>query len=256
MVRGYQYRFSDRSDAMFERETRQRKARTMVCVLSEYFQEDTRTLSVLDVGSSTGVIDEYLSRHFHQVTGIDIDQRAIAYAKQNFQRANLRFEEGDAMDVAHESDKFDVVICSQVYEHVPSAETLMKEIFRVLKPGGAVYFAAGNRIMLKEPHYSLPLLSVLPRRLAHVYLRLTGKGTFYYEEHLTYWGLKKLVSRFEVTDFTRLILRDPEDYGAEYMIRPGSLKHKIAKFVARFMFWMVPGYIWVLKKPDTSDNNP
>ena len=77
--------------------------------------------------------------------------------------------------------------------------------------------------MLNEPHYNLPLLSVLPRSLAHLYVKLSGKGDSYYEKHFTYWGLKKLVNMFEITDYTPKILSKPAKYKADYMIKPNSI---------------------------------
>jgi hypothetical protein len=112
-----------------------------------------------------------------------------------------------------------------------------------------VYFAAGNRIMFNEPHYDLPLLSVLPRPLSHLYLRLLKKGDMYYEKHFTYWGLKALVNKFKVTDYTPLILGDPNKYQAAYMVKPGSLKQRIAVLISTKFSWLTPGYIWILKKP-------
>jgi len=208
-------------------------------------------LSVLNVGGSAGIIDEYLSRYFGRVVGIDIDEQAIAYAKNHFSKDNLRFEVGDAMRLTYEQHSFDVVVCSQVYEHVADADMMMDEIFRILKPGGVVYFAAGNRLMLNEPHYNLPLLSVIPRPLSHIYLKLAGKGSYYYEKHLSYWGLRKLVRRFQLTDYTGLILQAPAKYKAAYMVKPGSAKQKVATALARYAIWLVPGYIWVLTKPAT-----
>jgi ubiquinone/menaquinone biosynthesis C-methylase UbiE len=249
LERGYQYGFSDKGTAMFDHDGRQRKAWTMMRVLGEAIDTDMAALSVLNVGGSAGIIDEYLSRYFGRVVGIDIDEKAIAYAQENFSKDNLLFEVGDAMHLGYAASSFDVVICSQVYEHVADAAVMMDEIFRVLKPGGLVYFAAGNRLMFNEPHYNLPLLSVLPRPLSHLYLKLSGRGSYYYEKHLSYWGLRRLVRKFELTDYTKPILQTPEKYNADYMVKPGSAKHKIATLLSRYAIWLVPGYIWVLTKP-------
>jgi len=250
--RDYQFGFSDKGTEMFNVAGRQRKAVTMVSVLSDYICKPIDTLSVLNVGGSAGIIDEYLSRYFCQVTGIDIDEKAIIFAKNKFQKEGLLFEIGDGMNMKYESNSFDVVVCSQVYEHVPDAKKLMSEIYRVLKPGGIVYFAAGNRIMLNEPHYNLPFLSLIPRYFAHMYVKASGKGKFYYEKHLTYWGLMRLVNKFKVIDYSPLILSDPEKYNIEYMVKPGSKKQKIAAFLTKYMIWLVPGYIWLLEKPNKS----
>jgi ubiquinone/menaquinone biosynthesis C-methylase UbiE len=153
------------------------------------------------------------------------------------------------MQLQFDDDAIDVVICSQVYEHVPDSALMMREIYRVLKTGGICYFAAGNRLMWNEPHYNLPLLSVLPRPLAHLYMKAARKGSHYYEKHLSFWGLKKLVGDFETVDYTRAIIAAPQRFHADYMMRPGSIKSRVANAMARHAFWLVPGYIWVLQKP-------
>jgi ubiquinone/menaquinone biosynthesis C-methylase UbiE len=248
-MREYQADFSANSQAMFDPEGRQRKAATMVRVLEEDIAAPLNTLNLLNVGGSAGLIDEFLSRHFRDVTSIDIDEKAIAYAASQFQSENLHFTIGDALNMTFPDESFDAVVCSQVYEHVPDAKQMMDEIYRVLTPGGVVYFAAGNRIMFNEPHYNLPLLSVLPRFLAHTYIKLSGKADYYYEKHYTYWGLKRLVRNFQRRDYTAAIINDPKRYHTEYMIKPNSKKHTIAKLLAKYLIFLVPGYIWLLKKP-------
>lgn len=249
MDRGYQLGFSENADEMFDASGRQRKAETMIAVLKDHSQQNLKTLSLLNIGGSAGIIDEYLSRYFARVVGIDIDKNAIEHAKDNYKKENLTFEIGDAMDLHYPADTFDIAVCSQVYEHVPNAKTLISEIYRVLKPGGVCYFAAGNRLMLNEPHYNLPMLSMLPRPLSHIYLKLSGKGSYYYEKHLSYWGLKRLVNEFEIHDYTKSIILNPKKYAAEYMLERGGKKHKVASFLAKYAFWAIPGYIWVLQKP-------
>lgn len=249
MNRGYQVDYSDHVSSMFNADRRRRKAVTMVAVLREHFREPLETLDLLNVGGSAGIIDNHLAHAFRQVTSIDIDTKAVDYAQAHFLRDNLEFEVGDAMNMRFEDGSFDVVICSQVYEHVPDANTMMEEINRVLKPGGVVYFAAGNRLMFNEPHYHLPLLSVVPRPLAHIYVRLAGKADHYYEKHLSWWGLRRLTDKFEVIDYTPRIVANPTAYQADYMVKPGSRKQVIAGFMARHLIWLVPGYIWLLEKP-------
>lgn len=249
MKRGYQHSFSEMHyDAMHHREGREKKARTMIAVLRDYFTNDLKNLYVLDIGSSTGIIDNFLSDHLKELVGIDIDEKAVAFAQQNFKKSNLSFFVDDAMNLNFNSNTFDVVICAQIYEHVPDQEKLLSEIFRVLKPRGVCYFAAGNRLDIIEHHYNLPFLSILPKPLAHLYLRVSGRGKYYYEKHLSYWGLKKLVKNFQLIDYTRKIINAPEFFFAEYMLQQGSLKKIIAQLVVNYAYWLCPGYVWILKK--------
>ena len=245
---GYQYDFSKNSPHVFNRENRERKARTMVAVLSDYLGAPLSQLRVLNVGGSAGVIDNYLADRFEQVVGIDIDKRAIDFARSSFSKENLEFQVADALDLPFSDSCFDVIVCSHVYEHVADPSLMMDEIRRVLRPGGVCYFSAGNRLAWNEPHYNLPLLSVVPRPLAHVYMRLSGKGDRYHEKHLTYWGLRKLVSNFGVKDYTVRLISDAREFHTDYMLPPDSAKSKLAMFVAKRAYWAFPGYVWLLEK--------
>ncbi|HUT41597.1 MAG TPA: class I SAM-dependent methyltransferase [Gammaproteobacteria bacterium] len=248
MSRDYQYDFSASSPYVYDVENRERKARTMAAVLEDFLPGPLDGYDLLNVGGSAGIIDNYLAHHFKSVAGIDIDKPAIEHAQSHFQRDNLRFQVADALNLPFGDESFDVVICSHVYEHVPDPERMFDEIFRVLRKDGICYFSAGNRLMWNEPHYNLPLLSVLPRPLAHVYIRLAGKARFYHEKHLSYWGLKTLVRRFAVTDYTRRLVVEPEQFHTDYMLRPGSAKARIAGTLLSLAYWAFPGYIWLLQK--------
>lgn len=226
---------------------REAKARKILAVLSDFLDAPMGQLRVLDVGCSSGIITNVLGRYFRAVTGTDIDQEALAYAAGT-KVTNVDFLPADAMELPFRKESFDVVICAHVYEHVPDSARLIREIHRVLKQGGVCFFSAGNRVRLVEPHYRLPFLSILPTALADLYLRLTIKGAHYEEKHLTYWGLKRLVSGFQVLDYTKKILRDPEKYSATDLCTAGSLKQKSAILFARLAYGLVPTYIFLLKK--------
>jgi hypothetical protein len=126
----------------------------------------------------------------------------------------------------------------------------MAEIHRVLKPNGVCFFSAGNRFSLMEPHYRLPLLSVIPKPLAHLYLRAMGRGKHYYETHLSYWGLRRLTAGFELYDYTIKVAEMPNKFHAEDMLPSGSAKQKLALGIMQYAYWACPTYLWVLKKLD------
>jgi 2-polyprenyl-3-methyl-5-hydroxy-6-metoxy-1,4-benzoquinol methylase len=233
--------------AVFDRDSRKEKANKILAVLSDYFQGSLHALKVLDLGCAGGIMTRVLAPHFKWTVGTDTDVQALAFAVQN-EATHPLFFPSDAMSLPFKDGVFDVVICAHVYEHVPDSAKLMKEIHRVLRQEGVCFFAAGNRLSLVEPHYRLPLLSVLPSTLADAYLRIAGKGCHYDEKHLTYWGLKKLLSEFQVVDYTSKILQNPERYSATDLCSPGSLKHRLAILFSKLAYGLVPSYIFLLKK--------
>ena len=119
---------------MYDVKGRERKAKTMISVLRDFFKPDLKSLSVLDIGSSTGIIANYCSNYFGKVIGIDIDEAAIKFANDTHKKDNLEFIKSDSMAMEFQEREFDVAICAQVYEHVPDANKLIQEIYRVLKP--------------------------------------------------------------------------------------------------------------------------
>jgi ubiquinone/menaquinone biosynthesis C-methylase UbiE len=235
--------------SVFDQEGRTRKAITTLAVLKQELRVSIERARILVVGGSSGIVDHYLADHFAQVIGLDIDEQAVRFAHAQHHHPALAFLMADAQQLPFSDNNFDAVVCSHVYEHVPDAERLIREIYRVLVPGGCCYFAAGNRLNVMEPHYRLPFLSVIPRPLAHLYMRLAGKGTHYYEKHLSYWGLRRLVASFSIEDYSCRLVHEPTLYSVDYMLPPGSFKQKLAKLLCRYAAWLMPGYIWILKKP-------
>lgn len=228
-------------------EGRRQKARKTLAVLREHLKGLSR-LSALEIGCSTGFLSQVYSSEFRTMCGIDIDEKAIEFANRENTSSNLSFFVRDGMNTGFPDDSFDVVLCSHVYEHVPNSDTLMNEIYRILRPGGVCYFAAGNRIIWRDPDNYLVMLSLLPRWAAHLYMRAAGKGRYYHERLRTVFGLRKLVRRFELHDYTLPIIENPARFEATDILTPGSFKQKLALIVASLCYWVFPTYIWVLKK--------
>ena len=75
--------FSERNpQAVYNRETRQRKAKTIIAVLNDFLGTDFTSFSILDVGCSTGIMANYFSDYFGEVVGIDIDEPAVQHARE------------------------------------------------------------------------------------------------------------------------------------------------------------------------------
>ncbi len=232
---------------MYELKSRKEKALRIIKLFEYYYgKKNISNLTLLDVGASTGIIDNELSRHFKKVVGIDIDEKAIKYAKNTFKNKGLSFKTDDAMKLSFKNNSFDIVICAQVYEHVPDDQKLIDEIFRVIKPNGACYFAALNKYWPLEPHYNLLFLSWLPKNLGNYYVKMLGKATRYHETLRSYWDLKKLTKKFKVVEFTSLILRNTTKFG--YFNLSKFPINIVAWLVAPLSKYLAPTFFWLLIK--------
>ncbi len=93
-----------------------------------------RDLKLLDIGCGAGNMIHHLSR-YGQVKGVEIDPRPVAVAQQR----GYDVEQGDACQgLAYEDASFDVVSALDVIEHNEDDLSILREAFRVLKPGGYV----------------------------------------------------------------------------------------------------------------------
>ena len=204
----------------------------------------------IDIGCSIGFFAKALTPYFKTVFGLDIDVNALSEAPKLQENSvdNLEFLIGDSLNLPFEDNTIDLILCNHTYEHVPNAEMLFSEIQRVLKPGGRCYLGAASRLFIVEPHYHLMFLSWLPKPLAHKYMKIMGKGDEYYEMLRTYWGIKRLIRAFDVTDYTLKVLKNPATFGARDMISEGSWVENTPTFIWKIIYPLLPTYIFILKK--------
>ncbi len=245
----YQKDYSLHAPAVLNGDVRLTKVKKMLSILEDAGLLQNTSGIAMDIGCSGGFFINALPEFFARVIGIDIDIHALRLAKKSAsQHERITLLAADSMRIPVADDSIDLVICNHVYEHVPDADQLFSEIYRILKPGGVCYFGAASRLTVVEPHYHLPFLSWLPKPLAHLYMRAAGKGDFYYENLRTCDGIRKLVSKFSVNDYTLKIVTAPDKFNARDLIRPGSLLERIPLAVWRMGYRMLPGYIYLLTK--------
>jgi ubiquinone/menaquinone biosynthesis C-methylase UbiE len=137
--------------------------------VSGHFDEFTRVLSlpfaermvglaglrpsdrILDVGTGTGIVALNAARAAHkgQVTGVDLSEGMLATARQNAVQSsagrNVEFRSMDAEALEFEDRSFDVVLSLFALLHFPNPSAAVKQMFRVLRPGGRLVLAVGSR---------------------------------------------------------------------------------------------------------------
>lgn len=111
-----------------------------------------RQQEVLEVGCGGGLIAYELARRQALVIGIDPSENALAVARAKVQANGLGpiayFEQGYAESLPYADGSFSVIVCLDVLEHVSDLLVTLKEITRVLAPGGIFIFDTINRTFL------------------------------------------------------------------------------------------------------------
>jgi len=241
----YQSGFYDISEKVRSCESRARQADKIAYILKTYGSISLSSATCFDVGCSSGVITTGLALLFGTTIGLDYDEIALKHVTR-ITRQSPVFLRGDAMRLPLADNSVEVVLCAQVYEHVPSDVLMIREIYRALKPGGIVFFSGPNKLFPIEPHYYLPFLHWLPPVWADRYLRILGRGSHYYERSRTVWSLRNLLAKFTIQDVTPEVMR--------YSLQGGKLKGlaSLPLAVWRLLLPVLPNYNWILRKPISS----
>lgn len=100
---------------------------------------------ILELGCGTGYFTRELARTGAQITAIDISPDLLEAARGDSQPDNVSFEIENAYELSYADAMFDSVVGSSVLHHLDLSAAL-REIYRVLKQEGSIYFTEPNML--------------------------------------------------------------------------------------------------------------
>lgn len=91
---------------------------------------------ILDVGCASGWFLDKVNKLYPEaeLTGVDASKKAIDYGKKVYK--NLNLIHADAHKLPFKDRSFDLILCTEVLDHVVEPEKVLSEIRRVLSPNG------------------------------------------------------------------------------------------------------------------------
>lgn len=189
---------------------------------------------ICEVGCGSGTISSALAQKGGKVTLIDISPKAIAFAKNFYQKKKIKatFKIMDGMKMSFGNNSFDLVWNGGVLEHFDEVKQicLLRELYRVVKPGG--------RLIIMVPN-----LMDFPFMIAKLLLKFRKKWGFGYEKDISFWQLEKLTAKAGIKNF-KIFAFDPVvgwwffPYGKEITEKLGLNKlnfHQKNNFFGHFL---------------------
>jgi SAM-dependent methyltransferase len=106
---------------------------------------------LLDVGCGDGYLTTKFAKRAREVVGLDPDAKMLAAARTLHAKPNVRFDEGAAEQLPYADAAFERVVAVSVVEHFRDPAAGLKEMARVLKPGGVLALSVDSLLPENSP---------------------------------------------------------------------------------------------------------
>ncbi len=153
--------------------------------------------TILDVGCGGGILSESLAAKGATVSGIDMSEAALNVAKLHLFESNLKvnYQQVAVEEFAKQHpNKFDIVVCMEMLEHVPDPCSVIQACATLVKPDGHLFFSTLNR---NPKSYLFAIIG------AEYVLNLLPRGTHDYARFIQPVELAKWArqANLEIRDF-------------------------------------------------------
>ena len=190
---------------------------------------------VLEVGCGVGHITKRFAKYAQQVTAIDFSD-VVKYAKKINNKKNITYLQADVTKLPFMDESFDIIIASEIIEHIPNPNQAIKEMKRVLVNGGLVYLSTPNLLTLIYP---LEIASSLrhPLRWINLMLMRTNTNSEEYDRPMFPWTLKSWFKEegFSILEHNTKIYY----YWRKPYIIPIKLLDKMVPFSTNLVIWFL-----------------
>jgi len=169
----------------------------LTAAIGRYFPMPSKG-PALDVGTGCGILIPSLSRQFDTVISLDIETEFLSQIKNRpIAGANIHYITGDVRALPVRDDTAELIVCAEVLEHIDNDLACLKEIIRVLKPGGILMLSTPQPRSLLEFTASIVLrrsMMQLVRRIYREPVQPTG--------HINLMSARRLAGKLTRIGFT------------------------------------------------------
>lgn len=196
--------------------------KSRLAILLRLAREAANGGRVLDLGCAQGNVALLLAEAGQEAWAVDLRCEFLEYAGKKCERGKLRRCAANAEALPFESGAFELVVWGEMIEHVAYPENALREIRRVLRPGGHLVLSTPNGQRL---HTGLPTFSAVKDRGALVAQQFKPDS----DGHLFLFAQRELETLLEENGFW---LRSHRYYGTPWLTGRLGFRH--------WMRWMRP----------------
>ena len=166
--------------------------------LHRYANPESREAgTALEVGPGSGVYLPLLADLFQSVYGSDIEDAYLKHAHTLLNKvSNLSLFVDDITGSKLPEDLFDLILCTEVVEHIPDSQAAITQMHRLLKPGGVLVLSTPQRY---SPLEILSKIAFLPGIIQLV--RLIYQEPILYSGHINLMTETQVIKQLEAAGF-------------------------------------------------------
>jgi len=133
------------------------------------FINNSKNLTILDFGCGVGTLSFYFANQGHTVEGYDISSEAIHLANLSSKKLNLekktKFYNSKIRFLNKQKRRFNLIICSEVLEHIKNDKEQLSIFYKSLKKGGKIFISVPSK---NAPLYKLGISKKFDLQVGHL----------------------------------------------------------------------------------------
>lgn len=175
-------KFADLAHRWWDRESEFKPLHEINPLRLNYIDEHSGGIKgkkLIDVGCGGGILSESMALRGANTLGIDMGEAPLSVAELHALESgvkNIKYKKITVEEIAEEqTEKFDVVTCMEMLEHVPDPASIIRACAKLIKPDGHVFFSTINR---NPKSYAFAIVG------AEYLLNMLPKGTHEYAKFI------------------------------------------------------------------------